>query len=108
LNPAKRSYRWGYYFSIESLFAGIGLGILLEAGVLGVIVCGAIYAVLAFAFARRHRWAWLVLTVFSLNPIIWIVNLVYLRRRWAEDAGAGLATGGGVSGRYPGRDTSRP
>jgi len=87
-NPGKRSYRWGYYFSMESFLAGLGLGILLEAGVVGVILCGVVYAVLAWFFARRSHWAWLTLTVFSFNPVVWIVNLVYLRKRWAEDSAA--------------------
>jgi NADPH:quinone reductase-like Zn-dependent oxidoreductase len=88
-NPGKRSYRWGYYFSMESFLAGIFLGILLEAGVVGVILCGVVYAVLAWFFAQRSRWAWLTLTVFSFNPVVWIINLVYLRKRWAEDSPSG-------------------
>jgi hypothetical protein len=83
-NPDKRPFRWGYYFSIESFLAGVGLGVVLEAGALGVIACGLIYAVLAWFFARRQRWAWLALTIVSFNPIVWIINLVYLRKRWAE------------------------
>jgi len=90
-HPGKRPYRWGYYFSIEAALAGIGLGILLEPGVLGVALCGLIYAVLAWFFARRQRWAWLVLTVLSLNPLVWVINLVYLSKRWAEDAASAPA-----------------
>ena len=62
------------------------LGIMLESGVTGVIVCGAIYAVLAWFFAQRHRWAWLTLTIFSFNPVAWIINLIYLWKRWREDS----------------------
>jgi len=84
-NPGKKPYRWGYYFSVQSFVAGIVLGILLE-GVVAVIVCGVIYGVLAWFFARRHHWAWLTLTIASFNPLAWIINLVYLRKRWREDA----------------------
>jgi NADPH:quinone reductase-like Zn-dependent oxidoreductase len=83
-NPGMRPYRWGYYFSIQSLMFGIGLGLMLESGVGAVIICGAIYAILAWFFARRHRWAWITLTIASVNPIMWIINAVYLRERWAE------------------------
>jgi NADPH:quinone reductase-like Zn-dependent oxidoreductase len=83
-NPGARGFRWGYYFSIMSFIAGLVLGLFLECGATGVIVCGLIYALLAWFFARRHHWAWIILTILSFNPIAWIINAVYLRRRWAE------------------------
>jgi NADPH:quinone reductase-like Zn-dependent oxidoreductase len=83
-NPGKRPYRWGYYFSIQSFICGIGLGVMLESGVSAVIVCGVIYAVLAWFFAQRHHWAWMTLTIVSFNPVAWIINFIYFRKRWAE------------------------
>ena len=85
-NPDKRGYRWGYYFSIMSLIVGLVLGAFLESGTTVVIVCGVIYAVLAWCFAQRHHWAWIALTILSFNPIAWIINAIYLRKRWAEAA----------------------
>jgi NADPH:quinone reductase-like Zn-dependent oxidoreductase len=85
-NPGKRPYRWGYYFSIQSIIGGIVLGLMLESGVSAVIACGLIYAVLAWFFAQRHHWAWITLTIFSFNPVAWIINFIYLRKRWAEDS----------------------
>jgi NADPH:quinone reductase-like Zn-dependent oxidoreductase len=84
-NPGKRPYRWGYYFSIQSFLGGIALGMLLESGISAVVICGVIYAVLAWFFAQRHHWAWIALMIFSFNPVAWIINFVYLRKRWAED-----------------------
>jgi NADPH:quinone reductase-like Zn-dependent oxidoreductase len=84
-NPDKRGYRWGYYFSIMAVIAGLGLGAFLECGFGGVIVCGLLYAILAWFFAQRKRWAWIALTILSFNPIAWIINAIYLRRRWAEE-----------------------
>ena len=86
-NPGNRSYRWGYYFSLLSFISGIVLGIFLESGVIALIVCAVIYAVLAWFFARRYHWAWITLTIFSFNPLAWIINFIYLRKRWAEDSG---------------------
>jgi NADPH:quinone reductase-like Zn-dependent oxidoreductase len=83
-NPDKRGYRWGYYFSIMSFIAGLVIGLFLEAGLTGVIVCGLIYAFLAWFFAQRHHWAWIALTILSFNPIAWIINAIYLWKRWAE------------------------
>src|SRR5712692_551407 len=85
-NPGKRPYRWGLYFSILSFLGGMGLGIMLESGVSAVIVCGVIYAVLAWSFAQRRHWAWVALTILSFNPVAWIINFIYLRKRWAEDS----------------------
>lgn len=85
-NPGKRPFRWGYYFSILSFVGGLGLGVMLEWGVSTVIICGIIYAVIAWFFAQRHRWAWITLTIFSFNPVAWIINFIYLRKRWAEDS----------------------
>jgi NADPH:quinone reductase-like Zn-dependent oxidoreductase len=85
-NPDKRGYRWGYYFSVMSFVAGLVLGVFLECGAMAVIVCGVVYALLAWFFAQRHHWAWVALTILSFNPIAWIINLIYLWRRWAEAA----------------------
>jgi NADPH:quinone reductase-like Zn-dependent oxidoreductase len=85
-NPGDRPYRWGYYFGLMSIVFGLLLGMMLESGAVAVIACGVLYAVLAWFFARRRRWAWIMLTVLSLNPIAWIINAVYLRKRWAESS----------------------
>jgi hypothetical protein len=42
--------------------------------------------VLAWFFAQRQHWAWIALTVLSFNPIAWIINFFYLRKRWTEDS----------------------
>jgi len=50
-----------------------------------VIVFAVIYAVLAWFFAQRQYWAWITLTILSFNPVAWIINFLYLRKRWGED-----------------------
>ena len=50
--------------------------------------CGVIYAVFAWFFAQRQDWAWIALTIFGFNPVAWIINSIYLRKRWAEDSAA--------------------
>ena len=82
-HPGYKPFRWGYYFSLMGVIGGILLGIFLESTT-AMIVCAVIYAVLAWFFAQRHRWAWIALTIFSFNPVAWIINFIYLRRRWAE------------------------
>ena len=50
-----------------------------------MIVFAVIYAVLAWFFAQRQHWAWITLTILSFNPVAWIINFLYLRKRWGED-----------------------
>jgi uncharacterized membrane protein len=87
-NPEKKNYRWGYYFSIMAFIGGLVLGRFLGAGVTAMILCAVVYAILAWFFAQRHHWAWIVLTILSFNPFAWIINAVYLRKRWAEEPAA--------------------
>ncbi len=91
-HPEARGFRWGYYFCIMSFVAGLVIGLFLEAGATGVIICGLIYALLAWFFAQRHRWAWIALTILSFNPIAWIINAIYLWKRWSEEPAATATT----------------
>ena len=84
-NPEKRSYRWGYYFSVISFVAVVGLGLLLDLGLVALIICAGLYGILAWFFAQRRPWAWIALTILSFNPIAWIINAIYLRKRWSEE-----------------------
>jgi hypothetical protein len=85
-NPGKRPYRWGYYFAIQCFVGGVALGFSLQRGPVGVIVCTALYGILAWFFAQRAHWAWIALTILSCNPVAWVVNIVYLSKRWSEDS----------------------
>jgi NADPH:quinone reductase-like Zn-dependent oxidoreductase len=85
-NPEKKNYRWGYYFSIMAFIGGLMLGRFLNSGGAVIILCGVIYAILAWFFAQRKPWAWVALTILSFNPIAWIINAIYLWKRWREEA----------------------
>ena len=85
-HPGRRPYRWGYYFSVQSFFVGLALGIIFDSGASAMIGLVVVYGALAWFFAQRKHWAWITLTLFSFNPAVWIINFIYLRKRWVEDS----------------------
>ncbi len=85
-NPSKRPYRWGYYFAIQCFIGGMMLGFSLQRGAVGVIISSALYGILAWFFAQRAHRAWITLTILSCNPVAWVINIVYLSKRWPEDS----------------------
>jgi hypothetical protein len=92
--PTNRPFRWGYYLAAHELlgcavlFLLIGYGAIhdgsLEAEwVVSAVVVG-LYATPAYFLLYRQRWSWIALTILTLNPLTWIVNYIYGRRRWHE------------------------
>jgi hypothetical protein len=71
-----------------SFIVVLGLSYLLLESIAAVIGVAILYAVLAWFFAQRQRWAWVALTILSFNPIAWIINGIYLWKRWAEPPAA--------------------
>ncbi|PYJ09680.1 MAG: hypothetical protein DMF06_09160 [Verrucomicrobia bacterium] len=84
-NPDKRPFRWGYYFSVMTFVSAVGIALLLDFGLTSVVISVVLYGLLAWAFTQRKHWAWIALTILSFNPIAWIINAIYLRKRWAEE-----------------------
>ncbi|MCY1462409.1 hypothetical protein D9M71_801800 [compost metagenome] len=37
---------------------------------------------LCLGIIRYNKWCFLVMTVFSFNPALWIINGIYLKNRW--------------------------
>lgn len=93
LRIGTRPYTWAYFQGTGSLlFGSVGsIATLLADGWTeepGAIAFGlllfATYAVSGWYVVRRRRWAWVLFTVMTVNPISWIVNYIYGRNRWAE------------------------
>ena len=41
-------------------------------------------AIACYSIIKRGRWGWIVATLLSLNPILWIINGIYVKNRWKE------------------------
>ena len=101
-NPATLPFKWGYLYGLATLcfgvFASIGL---LAAGLLPsppyapektpdataliyLVMWALPLTICGYFVLRRKRWAWVLATVLSLNPVIWLINAVYGARRWRE------------------------
>ncbi|MGD1876301.1 MAG: hypothetical protein ACFB13_02240 [Kiloniellaceae bacterium] len=58
-----------------------------------LLLAGVGFFLTYFAFHRK-RWAFVLLTIWSLNPLFWVINAFYLPRRWrAMDAARQPARG---------------
>jgi hypothetical protein len=53
----------------------------------GATVFFALHAVCGWFIIRRKRWAWVIGTLLSISPAIWIPNAIYGSNRWKEFAG---------------------
>jgi hypothetical protein len=101
LRPSLRPFGWGYFnglggfvspFFVAAQFGQADPGLARMV----LLVAAAITWPLAVLTLRRHAWGFVLLTVFSLNPVLWIINFIYIDNRWSE-----LTTG------RPGRRASR-
>ena len=68
--PQTQPYQWGYFIGCLSFwFAPATLGL---------------SALLGWGIIKRRRWAWVVGTILTLNPFVWLINGIYAGRRWHE------------------------
>jgi TPR repeat protein len=106
--PATRPYRWGFYNGCM----GVACGPFAVLTALGMAVAGlngrretfglflaltvwlALFAVSGWFIIQRKRWAWVVGTVVSFNPIVWIINGTYAHNRWGEFGGEAYGSAG--------------
>jgi len=94
-NPSAMGFKWGYFTGFRILFVAIILlpflvlsallGDLTEDEVLGFYFLVIVVLLVPGIFILcRHRWAWILYTVCSMNPALWIINAMYIKNRWKE------------------------
>ena len=78
-------FRWWRIWAI----LGLTLGNLYILGMLNKIpglalTLVATNTVLCTLILRYNKYAFLIATILSINPIIWIINGIYLKNRWSH------------------------
>ncbi len=91
-HPERHPYQWGFFVSLDVFF--LGAFVLLNAftdlitGRYGVgawkFFFGAVYLVVGRLGARWTRTGLVASTILTLNPLVWLVGIFYLRKRWKE------------------------
>jgi hypothetical protein len=91
--PEYKSYIWGYFQGIGVIFYSI-LGFIFcfltlflynNAEALNATLWGLVASTLGlfvgYFVCCKEKWAFVLLTIFTPNPIIWIINYLYITRR---------------------------
>ena len=93
IRPNFKPFVWGYYNALGCFIAPIyGLGAITGKNpTMDAISKWQILFMLLIIFAplgvlalKRNRWAFVAITVLSINPIVWVINGFYLKNRWRE------------------------
>lgn len=93
--PHTKPYKWGFYIGCMNL-AVTPLALLsfmalftvsTSDAVLGALIMAvyfSIHAVSGWFIIKRRRWALIVGTILQCNLFSWVINGIYLSRRWEE------------------------
>ena len=91
LRPQCRPFGWGYYNALGGFVAPIfiasgfrDLGMDQTTLRVAFLLAVVTYFPLAILTLRRNRWGFVLLTALFLNPILWIINAIYIKKRWME------------------------
>jgi hypothetical protein len=94
-SPRDLPYTWGFYQGMTGVLLGgycvIGAVVLSlsagqgsTSGASFLLMLGSIWGVAGYFVIKRRKWAWVVHTIASLNPVWWIANSIYGHNRWHE------------------------
>lgn len=91
-NPNVKPYTWGYYFGLTGALSGFSFGLFyfiagLASGADQVVLGGLyllFFAAVHVFIIKRKRWAWITGAILQLNPILWIINGIYGKKRRQE------------------------
>lgn len=85
--PQVKPYKWGYYIGVLGIvtYGDIAIGALSEGGLgLAVFIVMLAICYVFYCIIKREKWAWVVGTVMTLNPVMWMINYQYFKNRRDE------------------------
>ena len=95
--PHVLPFVWGYFWSAFSVIVSalailwglFGALELVHASVppekyWTAVAAGVLCLPVSWAASKRRRWGWALLTLISFNPLLWLLQTLYLSRRWHE------------------------
>ena len=92
-HPEYKSYVWGYFTGVVTIVWGIILFIVCLSRLFLNVYIGPInttlfylaflifYTALGYFVCSKEKWAFIILTILWINPIIWVTNYFYIKRR---------------------------
>jgi hypothetical protein len=92
-NPNSKRFIWGYFMGVSSISTPILWFIINsllidslggESDIGFNIFITAISITLGYWALKQDKIALVLITIFSINPIIWVINFFYLKNRWNE------------------------
>ncbi len=82
-----RPYKWGYYIGYAGLIGSVLFTffvVLFSTALALFLVLSIPQAIASYYIIRRKKWAWVLGTILTLNPILWIAHTFYGRNHWGE------------------------
>jgi hypothetical protein len=91
-NPECKPFAWGFYQATSwiSLPPIVLLALRNESVDIQLIVLAIfvlVFLPIMVMTIRRSKVGFILMTALSLNPLLWIINGIYLKNRWTEMAG---------------------
>ena len=80
-HPKSLPFKWGYWMGMLCFLIPLVMAI---DNTMLALVLAPIYFPVGIFVSRRQRWALVTATILSINPLLWIINTIYIRNRWVE------------------------
>ncbi len=96
INSSNMSYKWGFYCGSQFIMISILFIILTiidltneavasdSTSILIELAISLFFAFLGIFTIKRRIWAFVILTILTINPVTWIINGIYIRNRKNE------------------------
>lgn len=81
-NYVEVGFTWWTVWGWINLLTGSAMVVAIESDGALMLVALAINVALSVMILRMNKYAFLVATILSANPILWVINGLYLKRRW--------------------------